>query len=111
MCHSAAANDLHVSASFSLDKILNVFQRIRLRFFRALRPRICRHLLFLATKDYSDRLLALRRSQILRENDAWLGCREATSLSEALTIAMPYRRTVKDLGAEYHGAVHLILLI
>jgi hypothetical protein len=35
MCHSAAANDLHVSASFSLDKILNVFQRIRLRFFRA----------------------------------------------------------------------------
>ena len=34
-CHSTAANDLHASASFSAQKILNVFQRIRLRLFRA----------------------------------------------------------------------------
>ena len=39
-------------------KILNVFQRIRLRFFSILRPCICERLLCLATKDYSDRLLA-----------------------------------------------------
>jgi hypothetical protein len=32
--------------------------RLRLRFFSSLRPRICRRLLGLATKDYSDRLLA-----------------------------------------------------
>jgi hypothetical protein len=30
--------------------------------FSNLRPRICRHLLFLATKDDSDRLLGLRVS-------------------------------------------------
>jgi len=41
-----------------LEKILNVFQRIRLRFFSSLRPRIYPQLLCLATKDYSDRLLA-----------------------------------------------------
>jgi hypothetical protein len=32
--------------------------RLRLRFFSSLRPRICPRLLGLATKDYSDRLLA-----------------------------------------------------
>jgi hypothetical protein len=31
--------------------------------FSSLRPRICRHLLFLATKDYSDRL----PEEVLRE--------------------------------------------
>src|SRR5688500_5856999 len=43
---------------------LNVFQRIRLRFFRTCDPRVCAHLLFLATKDYSDRLLGRFRHYV-----------------------------------------------
>jgi len=35
LCHSTAAHDLLVSASLSARKILNVFQCMRLRFFRA----------------------------------------------------------------------------
>jgi hypothetical protein len=41
-----------------LGKILNVFQRIRLRFFPSLRPRIWPHLLRLVTKAMSGRLLS-----------------------------------------------------
>jgi hypothetical protein len=39
---------------------LNVFQRIRPPDVSSLRPCICQQLLCLATKDYSDRLLAAR---------------------------------------------------
>jgi hypothetical protein len=57
MQYSTAANDLQASASFSARKHP---QRIPVNtppVFSSLRPRICQHLLFLATKDYSDRLL------------------------------------------------------
>jgi hypothetical protein len=58
-CHSTAANDLPTSASFSVRKNPQRIQANTPPVFSNLRPHICPHLLRLATKDYSDRLLAL----------------------------------------------------
>ena len=63
-----------------LGKILNVFRRIRLRFFPSLRPRIWRHLFRLVTKAMSDRLLA----RIIHERVCY-DCRSAT-LSRAASF-------------------------
>src|SRR5688500_10608325 len=79
-CYSTAANDLQTSASFSARNSpgrltisaarTNMVRLIRRTVrpqripantppvFSSLRPRICQHLLCLATKDDSDRLLA-----------------------------------------------------
>jgi hypothetical protein len=59
-CHSTAANDPQASASFSGQ---NIPQRIPANTpsdVSSLRPCICQQFLCLATKDYSDRLLAVR---------------------------------------------------
>ena len=57
--------------------------------FSSLRPRICRHLLFLATKDYSDRLLgwAIKSFYIGIVAMSALPCR--MDGSEAYTVLYP----------------------
>jgi hypothetical protein len=57
--HSATANDLQASASFSARKNPQRIPTNTPPVFSGLRPYIYQQLLCLATKDYSDRLLAL----------------------------------------------------
>ena len=57
-CHSTAANDLQASASLSAQKNPHRIPTNTPPVFSRLRPRIYQQLLCLATKDYSDRLLA-----------------------------------------------------
>ena len=59
-CHSSAAHDPQASASCSAQKNPQRIPANTLPVFSSLRPRICRRLLRLATKDYSDRLLRKR---------------------------------------------------
>src|SRR5687768_9775771 len=69
-CHSTAANDRQASGSFSARKNPQRIPANTLPVFSSLRPRICQHLVSLATKDYSDRLLAPRFRRTERRTHA-----------------------------------------